>query len=111
VFVAMPPLYRIDVGKEVFYALDESELQGYLDLISAEKKKGKVTVQRFKGLGEMNPLQLRETSMAEDTRRLVRLMIDSEKKSNELLDMLLAKKRSGDRKNWLEKNGDQAEII
>ncbi|MDC1477856.1 DNA topoisomerase IV subunit B, partial [Pseudomonadales bacterium] len=87
VFVAMPPLYRIDVGKEVFYALDESERQGYLDLIEAEKKKGKVTVQRFKGLGEMNPLQLRETAMNEETRRLVQLNIESGSKVNETLDM------------------------
>ncbi|MDG1206114.1 MAG: DNA topoisomerase IV subunit B [Pseudomonadales bacterium] len=111
VYVAMPPLYRIDVGKEVFYALDESERQGILDLIAAEKKKGKVSVQRFKGLGEMNPLQLRETAMAEDTRRLVQLTVDSTLEATEMLDMLLAKKRSGDRKIWLEKNGDQAEIV
>lgn len=111
VFVAMPPLYRIDVGKEVFYALDESERQGVLDLIEAEKKKGKVVVQRFKGLGEMNPLQLRETAMAVDTRRLVQLTVGAGKKDSELLDMLLAKKRSGDRKSWLEKNGDQAELV
>ena len=111
VYVAMPPLYRIDVGKEVFYALDESERQGILDLIEAEKKKGKVSVQRFKGLGEMNPLQLRETAMAEDTRRLVQLTVESTAEATEMLDMLLAKKRSGDRKIWLEKKGDQAEIL
>ena len=111
VFVAMPPLYRIDVGKEVFYALDESERQGYLDLIEAEKKKGKVTVQRFKGLGEMNPLQLRETAMNEDTRRLVQLTVESGSKVNETLDMLLSKKRAADRKSWLEAKGDQAEIL
>ena len=111
VFVAMPPLYRIDVGKEVFYALDESERQGYLDLIEAEKKKGKVTVQRFKGLGEMNPLQLRETAMNEETRRLVQLNIGSGSKVNETLDMLLSKKRAADRKSWLEEKGDQAEIL
>jgi topoisomerase-4 subunit B len=111
VFVAMPPLYRIDVGKEVFYALDESERQGILDLIEAEKKKGKVVVQRFKGLGEMNPLQLRETAMAEDTRRLVQLTGSLDTQDSDLLDMLLAKKRSGDRKIWLEKNGDQAELV
>ncbi len=111
VFVAMPPLYRIDVGKEVFYALDESERQGYLDLIEAEKKKGKVTVQRFKGLGEMNPLQLRETAMNEDTRRLVQLNIESGSKVTETLDMLLSKKRAADRKSWLEEKGDQAEIL
>ncbi|MFT7090801.1 MAG: topoisomerase-4 subunit B [Candidatus Azotimanducaceae bacterium] len=111
VFVAMPPLYRIDVGKEVFYALDESERQGYLDLIEAENKKGKVVVQRFKGLGEMNPLQLRETAMAEDTRRLVQLTGSEGQEDSELLDMLLAKKRSGDRKIWLEKKGDQADLV
>lgn len=111
VFVAMPPLYRIDVGKEVFYALDESERQGYLDLIKAENKKGKVTVQRFKGLGEMNPLQLRETAMAEDTRRLVQLNIESGSSVNETLDMLLSKKRASDRKSWLEEKGDQAEAL
>jgi topoisomerase-4 subunit B len=110
VYVAMPPLYRIDVGKEVYYALDESERQGILDLIAAEKKKGKVTIQRFKGLGEMNPLQLRETTMAEDTRRLVRLTMESTSKAMELLDMLLAKKRSPDRKAWLEKRGNQAQL-
>jgi topoisomerase-4 subunit B len=110
VFVAMPPLYRIDVGKEVFYALDEGERQGILDRIEAEKKKGKVIVQRFKGLGEMNPLQLRETAMAPDTRRLVQLTIDSAKKVDELMDMLLSKKRSPDRKKWLESKGDLADI-
>lgn len=111
VFVAMPPLYRIDVGKEVFYALDESERQGILDLIAAEKKKGKVSVQRFKGLGEMNPLQLRETAMAEDTRRLVQLKLGKQKEVNELLDMLLSKKRAPDRKIWLEKKGGLAELV
>lgn len=111
VFVAMPPLYRIDVGKEVFYALDESERQGILDLIEVEKKKGKVVVQRFKGLGEMNPLQLRETAMAEDTRRLVQLTVGEGQQDSDLLDMLLAKKRSGDRKIWLEKKGDLADLV
>jgi topoisomerase IV subunit B len=110
VFVAMPPLYRIDIGKEVFYALDDSEKQGILDRIEAEKKRGKVNVQRFKGLGEMNPLQLRETTMAPDTRRLVQLTIDDGDKSSKLLDMLLAKKRASDRKAWLEKNGDLADV-
>jgi topoisomerase-4 subunit B len=110
VFVAMPPLYRIDVGKEVFYALDESEKEGVLDRIVAEKKRGNVVVQRFKGLGEMNPLQLRETTMDPDTRRLVQLTLDSTSKTDEMLDMLLAKKRSGDRRVWLESKGDQASI-
>lgn len=110
VFVAMPPLYRIDVGKEVFYALDDSEKQGVLDRIVAEKKKGKVDIQRFKGLGEMNPLQLRETTMAQDTRRLVQLSVDEYEGTQELMDMLLAKKRSADRRNWLEEKGDLAEV-
>jgi topoisomerase-4 subunit B len=110
VFVAMPPLYRIDVGKEVFYALDEGERQGHLDRIVAEKKKGKVVVQRFKGLGEMNPLQLRETAMAPDTRRLVQMTIASPKAVDNLMDMLLSKKRSPDRKAWLESKGDLADI-
>jgi len=110
VYVAMPPLYRIDVGKEVFYALDEAERRGILDLIAAEKKKGKVSVQRFKGLGEMNPLQLRETAMAEATRRLVQLTMDPGTLVNDTLDMLLSKKRAGDRKIWLEDKGDLAEL-
>lgn len=110
VYVAMPPLYRIDVGKEVYYALDEAEKQGVLDRIEAEKKKGKVNVQRFKGLGEMNPMQLRETTMDPDTRRLVRLVLDAGDGTNKMLDMLLAKKRAGDRKSWLEKKGDLAEV-
>jgi topoisomerase-4 subunit B len=110
VFVAMPPLYRIDVGKEVFYALDEAEKQGVLNRIEAEKLKGKVNVQRFKGLGEMNPLQLRETTMDPDTRRLVRLVLDAGDGTNSMLDMLLAKKRAGDRKAWLETKGDLADV-
>ena len=110
IFVAMPPLYRIDVGKDVYYALDDSEKQGILDRIEAENKKGKVNVQRFKGLGEMNPLQLRETVMSGDTRRLVRLSIESGDETNQLMDMLLAKKRSGDRKIWLEEKGNLAEV-
>ncbi|WP_439106560.1 DNA topoisomerase IV subunit B [Congregibacter sp.] len=111
VFVAMPPLYRIDIGKEVFYALDEAEKQGVLDRIEAEKKRGKVNVQRFKGLGEMNPLQLRETTMSPDTRRLVQLRLEAGDETNEMLDMLLAKKRAGDRKSWLETKGDLAEVL
>lgn len=111
VYVAMPPLYRIDVGKEVFYALDEGEKQGILDRIEAEKKRGKVNVQRFKGLGEMNPLQLRETTMDPDTRRLVCLVLDPGDSTNQMMDMLLAKKRAADRKSWLEKKGDLAEVV
>ncbi|HEY0960746.1 MAG TPA: DNA topoisomerase IV subunit B [Pseudomonadales bacterium] len=110
VFVAMPPLYRIDIGKEVFYALDDAEKAGVLDRIAAEGKKGKPNVQRFKGLGEMNPMQLRETTMNPDTRRLVQLTIDEFDKTQELMDMLLAKKRAGDRKEWLEAKGNLAEI-
>ena len=110
VYVAMPPLYRIDVGKEVFYALDEDERQGILDRIKAEKLSGKVIVQRFKGLGEMNPMQLRETAMAPDTRRLVQLKAGKPGAVNDLLDMLLSRKRAPDRKTWLEKKGDLAEL-
>ncbi|MEE2024207.1 MULTISPECIES: DNA topoisomerase IV subunit B [Alkalimonas] len=110
VYVAMPPLYRIDIGKDVYYALDEDEKNGILDRIEAEKKKGKVNVQRFKGLGEMNPLQLRETTMDPNTRRLVQLTIDDQLQTMELMDMLLAKKRSTDRRQWLEQKGDKAII-
>ena len=110
VYVAMPPLYRIDVGKEVFYALDEGERKGILDRIEAEKKKGKVTVTRFKGLGEMDPEQLRETTMNRDTRRLVQLTVSGRDKTDQLMDMLLAKKRSKDRRNWLETKGNLAEV-
>ena len=108
VFVAMPPLYRIDLGKEVYYALDDAEKQGILDRIDAEKKKGKISVQRFKGLGEMNPLQLRETTMAVDTRRLVQLTLPDSVQSESLMDMLLAKKRAADRRYWLETKGNLA---
>ncbi len=110
VFVAMPPLYRIDLGKEVYYALDEDEKRGILDRLEAEKKKGKPNVQRFKGLGEMNPLQLRETTMAPDTRRLVKLVLDDLAATTETMDMLLAKKRAADRKSWLETKGNLAEV-
>lgn len=108
-YVAMPPLYRIDIGKEVFYALDDEEKQGILDRIAAEKKKGTVHIQRFKGLGEMNPAQLRETTMSPDTRRLVQLNIGDDK-VEDLMDMLLAKKRASDRKTWLEEKGNLADI-
>lgn len=111
VYLAMPPLFRIDIGQEVFYALDESEKQGILERIAAEKKKGKVNVQRFKGLGEMNPLQLRETTMSRDTRRLVQLVSEDALETKGLLDMLLAKKRAGDRKVWLETKGDLAQPV
>jgi topoisomerase-4 subunit B len=110
VYVAMPPLYRIDVGKQVFYALDDAEKQGVLDRIAAEKIKGKVSVQRFKGLGEMNPMQLRETTVHPDTRRLVQLSVEPGDDSHSVMDMLLAKKRAGDRKSWLQEKGALAEI-
>ena len=106
VYMAMPPLYRIDVGKEVFYVLDDEEQKGVLDRIKAEKKTGKVTITRFKGLGEMNPMQLRESTMAVDTRRLVQLSLTDVKETFQLIDMLLAKKRSADRRAWLQKKGN-----
>ena len=110
VYVAMPPLYRIDVGKEVFYALDDSERKGILDRIEAEKLRGKVTVTRFKGLGEMNPAQLRETTMNRDTRRLVQLTVSGKDKTDQTMDLLLAKKRAKDRRKWLETKGNLAEV-
>jgi topoisomerase IV subunit B len=110
VYIAMPPLFRIDVGKEVFYALDRGERKGILDRIEAEKIRGKVSVTRFKGLGEMSPQQLRETTMHRDTRRLVRLTIDARDNADQLMDMLLAKKRAPDRRTWLETKGNLAEV-
>ena len=110
VYVAMPPLYRIDVGKEVYYALDDAERNGILERLAAENKRAKPNVQRFKGLGEMNPGQLRETTMDPDTRRLVQLILDADADTHSTFDMLLAKKRSGDRKTWLESKGDLADI-
>jgi topoisomerase-4 subunit B len=110
VYVAMPPLYRIDVGKQVFYALDDAEKQGVIDRIAAEKIRGKVSVQRFKGLGEMNPMQLRETTIHPDTRRLVQLVVEPGDDTNGMMDMLLAKKRAADRKSWLQEKGDLAEV-
>jgi topoisomerase-4 subunit B len=122
VYIAMPPLFRIDVGKQVYYALDEAERDGVIDRLTAEGVRGKPTVTRFKGLGEMNPMQLRETTMAVDTRRLVQLTLDTPlsgepveepvptKTADEMMDMLLAKKRAGDRKAWLEEKGDRAEV-
>ncbi|HET7569406.1 MAG TPA: DNA topoisomerase IV subunit B [Gammaproteobacteria bacterium] len=110
VFIAMPPLYRIDIGKQVMYALDDAERQAVFDRIEAEKLKGKVSVTRFKGLGEMSPQQLRETTISPDTRRLVQLTIDGNDKTDDLLDMLLSKRRSPDRKAWLEEKGNLAEV-
>ncbi|MFP4131679.1 MAG: DNA topoisomerase IV subunit B [Thiohalospira sp.] len=111
VYMAMPPLYRVDVGKEVFYALDEDEKEGLLDRIGAEKRKGKVAVTRFKGLGEMNPQQLRETTLAPETRRLVQLTVEPGDETETIMDMLLGKKRAADRREWLEGKGDRAEVL
>ena len=111
IYVAMPPLFRIDVGKEVFYALDEGEKQGILDRIKAEKLKGKINIQRFKGLGEMNPMQLRETTMDPNTRRLLQLSLPNPIEATQQFDLLLAKKRAGDRRTWLELKGDLAAIV
>ena len=110
VFVAMPPLFRVDVGKQVFYALDEEEKRLLLEKIAREKTKGQVNVTRFKGLGEMNPAQLRESTIHPDTRRLVQLTVDEGDQTRALMDMLLAKKRAGDRKAWLETKGDLASL-
>ncbi len=110
VFVAMPPLYRIDLGKQVFYALDDEERDLTLERLKAEHKRGKPQVTRFKGLGEMNPPQLRETTMAPDTRRLVQLRMEGDDNTHQLLDMLLGKKRAKDRKGWLEEKGNLADV-
>ena len=106
----MPPLYRIDIGKQIFYALDEDERKGVLDHIEAEKLSGVVSEQRFKGLGEMNPIQLRETTMDPDTRRLIQLELDHRGRAEKMLDLLLARKRAPDRKAWLSEKGDQADL-
>jgi topoisomerase IV subunit B len=110
IYVAMPPLYRVDVGKQVFYALDEDEKHILLERIEQEKIKGQVSVTRFKGLGEMNPPQLRESTIHPDTRRLVQLTVDDPQATDALMDMLLSKKRASDRRNWLEHKGDLASI-
>ncbi|MBS0228734.1 MAG: DNA topoisomerase IV subunit B [Proteobacteria bacterium] len=110
VFVAMPPLFRVDVGKQVFYALDEDEKRLLLEKIQRDKLKGQVNVTRFKGLGEMNPSQLRESTMHVDTRRLIQLTIDDANATRGLMDMLLAKKRAPDRRSWLELKGDLASL-
>ncbi|MEX0709305.1 MAG: DNA topoisomerase IV subunit B [Woeseia sp.] len=110
VYVAMPPLYRIDVGKEVYYALDDGERQGVLDRVEAENRRGKISVTRFKGLGEMSPQQLRDTTMNRDTRRLVQLTVDAKDQTDQMMDMLLAKKRAADRRDWLEAKGNLAEV-
>ena len=110
IYVCMPPLFRIDAGKEVVYALDETERERALERIAKESPRTKPVVTRFKGLGEMNPIQLRETTMAPQTRRLVQMTIDAADSPDSLLDMLLAKKRAGDRREWLENKGNLAQI-
>jgi topoisomerase-4 subunit B len=110
VFVAMPPLFRVDVGKQVFYCLDEEEKRILLERIEKEKIRGTVATTRFKGLGEMNPSQLRESTIHPDTRRLVQLTVDDAAETRSLMDMLLSKKRAGDRKSWLETKGDLASL-
>jgi topoisomerase-4 subunit B len=110
VYVAMPPLFRVDVGKQVYYALDEAERAGILDRIAAENPRAKPTVTRFKGLGEMSAMQLRETTMAPETRRLVQLTVEAKDEADQMLDMLLAKKRAADRREWLETKGNLAEV-
>jgi topoisomerase IV subunit B len=110
VFVAMPPLYRIDKGKEVRYALDEAEKKAIIRRLESKKPNAKINVQRFKGLGEMNPMQLRETTMALDTRRLVQLTVEEDDSTFSSLDMLLAKKRAADRRQWIEESGNLAAV-
>jgi topoisomerase-4 subunit B len=110
VYVAMPPLYRIDAGKQVFYALDDAERDAFLQRLTDEKVKAKPQVTRFKGLGEMNPSQLRETTMDPRTRRLVQLTLDAADQTDSLMDMLLAKKRAADRREWLEQKGNLVQV-
>jgi topoisomerase-4 subunit B len=110
VYISTPPLYRIDIGNNVYYALNEEEKQGILDRIAAEKKRGTINVQRFKGLGEMNPLQLRETTMSVETRRLIQLSLDEQEETEQVMNILLAKKKAAARKTWLENKGDLAAI-
>ena len=111
IYVAMPPLYRVDVGKQVYYALDDAERAGIIDRIAAENPRAKPTVTRFKGLGEMSAIQLRETTMAPETRRLVQLTIEAKDEADQMMDMMLAKKRAGDRREWLESKGNLADVI
>jgi len=111
VFVALPPLYRIDVGRQVFYALDDPERENILARIKTENMKGKVAVTRFKGLGEMSPLQLRETTMAPQSRRLLQLTLETKDGTDQLMDMLLAKKRASERRTWLESKGNLADVL
>ena len=109
-FVAQPPLFRIDQGKEVFYALDEDEKDKIVKDLQSKNKQRKIEIQRFKGLGEMNPSQLRETTMEIEGRRLLKLTLEKGNTSTSLMDMLLSKKRAGDRKHWLETKGDLANL-
>jgi topoisomerase IV subunit B len=111
VYVAMPPLYRIDYGKQVEYALDDGERNGILERIRTENPRARPTVTRFKGLGEMNPLQLRETTMARETRRLVQLTVEAADQADQIMDMMLAKKRASDRRDWLETKGNLATAV
>ena len=111
VYVAMPPLYRIDAGKQVLYALDNEERDAVLKRLAAEHSRAKPVVTRFKGLGEMNPSQLRESTIDPLTRRLVQLTIEAKDNTDKLMDMLLAKKRAGDRREWLEQSGNLAEVV
>jgi topoisomerase-4 subunit B len=110
IYVAKPPLYRIDIAKDKYYALDEAERDGIIDRLTAEKRKGKITVTRFKGLGEMNPMQLRESTIAPDTRRLAQLTMEPGDNTFEIMNMMLSKKRAADRKDWLQAKGDLAEV-
>jgi topoisomerase-4 subunit B len=110
IYVAKPPLYRIDIAKDKYYALDEAERDGIIDRLTAEKRKGKISVTRFKGLGEMNPMQLRESTIAPDTRRLAQLTMEPGDNTFEIMNMMLSKKRAADRKDWLQAKGDLAEI-
>jgi topoisomerase IV subunit B len=111
IYIAMPPLYRIDAGKQVHYALDDAERDALLRRLAEEHARVKPVVTRFKGLGEMNPPQLRETTIDPRTRRLLQLTIEARDKTDGLMDMLLAKKRAADRRDWLERNGNVAEVV
>jgi topoisomerase-4 subunit B len=110
IYVAMPPLYRVDAGKQVHYALDDNERDAIIRKIESENKRVKIQVQRFKGLGEMNPSQLRETTMLPDTRRLIQLTLENPLQVFQTMDMLLSKKRAPDRKKWLEEKGNLANV-
>jgi topoisomerase-4 subunit B len=110
VYVAMPPLYRIDAGKQVYYALDDTEREALLKKIESQNSRTRPVVTRFKGLGEMNPSQLRETTIDPSTRKLVQLTVDAKDDTDQLMDKLLAKKRASDRREWLEEKGNLADV-